>query len=68
MLPASLLTPARAATKDDIRAHFSSLGTGEIIDIKVMNGFGFIEYKDAMDARDAVPGMLSRRLPFSSNG
>ncbi|KAL2119287.1 hypothetical protein VTJ04DRAFT_6247 [Mycothermus thermophilus] len=45
------------ATKDDIRAHFSSLGTGEIIDIKVMNGFGFIEYKDAMDARDAVPAL-----------
>jgi hypothetical protein len=22
-----------------------------------MNGFGFIEYKDAMDARDVVPGM-----------
>lgn len=24
-----------------------------------MNGFGFIEYKDAMDARDVVPGMCS---------
>lgn len=23
-----------------------------------MNGFGFIEYKDAMDARDVVPGKL----------
>ena len=22
-----------------------------------MNGFGFIEYKDSMDARDVVPGM-----------
>lgn len=22
-----------------------------------MNGFGFIEYEDAMDARDVVPGM-----------
>lgn len=21
-----------------------------------MNGFGFIEYKDALDARDVVPG------------
>lgn len=21
-----------------------------------MNGFGFLEYKDAMDARDVVPG------------
>ncbi len=24
-----------------------------------MNGFGFIEYKDAMDARDVVPGVSS---------
>jgi hypothetical protein len=24
-----------------------------------MNGFGFIEYKDAMDARDVVPGTCS---------
>lgn len=23
-----------------------------------MNGFGFVEYKDAMDARDVVPGEL----------
>lgn len=24
-----------------------------------MNGFGFIEYEDAMDARDVVPGRCS---------
>ena len=23
-----------------------------------MNGFGFIEYEDAMDARDVVPGKV----------
>jgi hypothetical protein len=45
-------------TKADIEAHFASHGTGEITEIKLMNGFGFIEYKDAMDARDVVPGML----------
>jgi len=28
-----------------------------------MNGFGFIEYKDAMDARDVVPGMRSPTMP-----
>lgn len=28
-----------------------------------MNGFGFIEYDDALDARDVVPGKL---LPPSS--
>lgn len=27
-----------------------------------MNGFGFIEYKDAMDARDVVPGEFAPRM------
>lgn len=44
------------ATKADVESHFASHGTGEITEIKLMNGFGFIEYKDAMDARDVVPG------------
>ncbi len=44
------------ATKADIEGHFKSHGTGEIVEIKLMNGFGFIEYKDALDARDVVPG------------
>ncbi len=26
-----------------------------------MNGFGFIEYEDALDARDVVPGMLPHK-------
>ena len=26
------------------------------MEVKLMNGFGFIEYKDSMDARDVVPG------------
>jgi len=46
------------ATKADVEAHFNTHGTGEITEIKLMNGFGFIEYKDAMDARDVVPGEL----------
>ena len=50
-----MLTPA-PATKADVEAHFATHGTGEITEIKLMNGFGFIEYKDAMDARDVVPG------------
>ncbi|KAK7703654.1 hypothetical protein SLS64_008967 [Diaporthe eres] len=45
----------RNATKADVEAHFASHGTGDITEIKLMNGFGFIEYKDAMDARDVVP-------------
>lgn len=42
-----------------MEAHFATHGTGEITEIKLMNGFGFIEYKDAMDARDVVPGKCS---------
>jgi hypothetical protein len=44
------------ATKSDIEQHFATHGTGKITEIKLMNGFGFIEYEDAMDARDVVPG------------
>jgi hypothetical protein len=45
-------------TKQDIEEHFSSHGSGKITEIKLMNGFGFIEYEDAMDARDVVPGKI----------
>ena len=31
-----------------------------------MNGFGFIEYEDAMDARDVVPGMFPSPVDLSS--
>lgn len=44
-----------AVTKEDIQAHFKD-GTGTITEVKLMNGFGFIEYDDPMDARDVVPG------------
>jgi len=53
-----------AATKAEVEDHFNTHGTGEITEIKLMNGFGFIEYKDEMDARDVVPGKLSQRLIF----
>ncbi|KAF2843326.1 hypothetical protein M501DRAFT_994222, partial [Patellaria atrata CBS 101060] len=43
------------ATKADVETHFATHGTGEITEIKLMNGFGFIEYKDAADAREVVP-------------
>ncbi|KAK7991807.1 Pre-mRNA splicing factor [Apiospora saccharicola] len=45
----------KGVTKQDVESHFATHGTGEITEIKLMNGFGFIEYKDAMDARDVVP-------------
>ena len=34
-----------------------------------MNGFGFIEYDDALDARDVVPGeslIPARRKPYKT--
>lgn len=43
-------------SKEDIQEHFKTHGTGNITEVKLMNGFGFIEYDDAMDARDIVPG------------
>lgn len=44
-------------------AHFKD-GTGNITEVKLMNGFGFIEYDDPMDARDVVPGMSSSPTPM----
>jgi hypothetical protein len=57
-----LTCSASLATKQDIENHFNSHGTGEITEVKLMNGFGFIEYKDAMDARDIVPGKSSIQI------
>jgi transcription initiation factor TFIID subunit 15 len=45
----------REVTKEDIQEHFKSHGAGTITEIKLMNGFGFLEYDDPMDARDVVP-------------
>lgn len=59
---ASLTRTCAAATKADVENHFNTHGTGEITEIKLMNGFGFIEYKDAMDARDVVPGKYRSTL------
>lgn len=49
---------AFVVTKEDIQKHFGTHGTGTITEIKLMNGFGFLEYDDPMDARDVVPGKL----------
>jgi hypothetical protein len=32
-----------------------------------MNGFGFIEYEDALDAKDVVPGMSTGLVQCSSS-
>ncbi|PKS12856.1 hypothetical protein jhhlp_000196 [Lomentospora prolificans] len=45
----------RNVSKAEIEAHFAKFGSGKITEIKLMNGFGFIEYEDPLDARDVVP-------------
>ncbi|MCJ1251997.1 hypothetical protein MMC30_009235 [Trapelia coarctata] len=45
----------RDVTKEEIQEHFKSHGAGNITEVKLMNGFGFLEYDDPMDARDVVP-------------
>ena len=47
------------ATKQDVENHFASHG-GKILEIKLMNGFGFIEFEDELDARDIVPSRIHR--------
>ncbi|KAI9842660.1 MAG: hypothetical protein M1838_003051 [Thelocarpon superellum] len=45
----------REATQAEVKEYFKAHGPAEIVEVKLMNGFGFIEYKDAMDAMDVVP-------------
>ncbi|KAK6538767.1 hypothetical protein TWF694_010337 [Orbilia ellipsospora] len=45
----------RTATKKDVEDFFVKHGHGSISEIKLMNGFGFIEYSNPADARDIVP-------------
>ena len=46
-------------TKEDVQTHFKE-APGTIAEVKLMNGFGFIEYEDALDARDVVPSKSLR--------
>lgn len=55
MVQADPIHFSTSATKQELEDHFNSQGTGKITEIKLMNGFGFIEYEDALDARDIVP-------------
>lgn len=68
MLPSYATDTTTTATKADVEAHFATHGTGEITEVKLMNGFGFIEYKDPMDARDVVPGMSPTRNMYQLQG
>jgi hypothetical protein len=53
-----LLRVRQTVTRKDVEEHFKKHGAGEITEVKLMSGFGFIEYKDSLDAMDVVPGMV----------
>jgi len=44
----------RNATKADVEKHFSE-HPGKIREVKLMQGFGFLEFDDEMDAKEVVP-------------
>ncbi|EPS37603.1 hypothetical protein H072_8704 [Dactylellina haptotyla CBS 200.50] len=48
------------ATKKDVEDFFVKHGHGSIQEIKLMNGFGFIEYSSPADARDIVPNFARK--------
>ena len=45
----------RNTTQKDIEDQFTTHGSGSVKEIKLMDGFGFIEFENAMDTRDVVP-------------
>ncbi|GAA6060161.1 hypothetical protein JCM10212_005162 [Sporobolomyces blumeae] len=49
-----------AASKRDLEDHFS--GHGRLVDIRIMNGFGFIEYERLGDAEQAVRDLDGKDL------
>ncbi len=53
--------PWTTVSKEDIQEHFKE-ASGKILDIKLMTGFGFIEYDNPIDTRDIVPGKLARMI------
>lgn len=51
------------ARKDEIQDFFNEYGHGTITEIKLMDGFGFIQYDSEADAKDVVPGEFTPTRP-----
>jgi hypothetical protein len=45
-----------SAEKRDFERFFQ--GFGDLVEVKLMAGFAFVEFKEARDARDAIAGNL----------
>jgi len=43
-------------TKREVEDFFKQHGNGNIVEVKLMNGFGFIQYDNEEDPKDIVPG------------
>ncbi|CUS14840.1 unnamed protein product [Tuber aestivum] len=48
------------ARKQEVEDFFKEHGSGKIVEIKLMNGFGFIQYDSEADAKDVVPAYHGR--------
>ncbi|KAG0131144.1 hypothetical protein HOY82DRAFT_578778 [Tuber indicum] len=48
------------ARKQEVEDFFKEHGSGNIVEIKLMNGFGFIQYDSEADAKDVVPAYHGR--------
>jgi len=51
-----LYTDLSIARKQEVEDFFKEHGSGNIVEVKLMNGFGFIQYDSEADAKDVVPG------------
>ncbi|KAI9893483.1 MAG: hypothetical protein M1814_006780 [Vezdaea aestivalis] len=57
----------RDATKENVREYFEGHNTeAEIKEVKIMSGFGFIEYADEADARDVMAKTFSVNVSQSN--
>ncbi|KAH8146456.1 uncharacterized protein LAJ45_09402 [Morchella importuna] len=48
------------ARKQEVEDFFKEHGSGNIVEVKLMNGFGFIQYDNEADAKDVVPAYHGR--------
>ncbi|KAF8420648.1 pre-mRNA splicing factor [Tirmania nivea] len=52
----------RDVTKREVEDFFKQHGNGNIVEVKLMNGFGFIQYDNEEDPKDIVPAYHGREF------